>query len=61
MPVTVQTAAVWVESVTVKPDEADGLKTTVGVCIDCGPGSGIVIVCGAFEIVKVRVIGVAAL
>ncbi len=43
------------------PDEADGASTTVWTLSDCGPGSGIVMVCGAFETVNVRGTDVAAL
>ena len=60
LPLTVQTDGVCVANVTVRPDEADGFKTTLGCCIDCVPGFGSVIVCGAFETVDDRATAVAA-
>lgn len=54
LPLTVQTVAVCDARVTVRPEDADGDSTTVWTPSDCGPGSGIVMVCAAFEIVNVR-------
>ena len=60
-PLIVQIVVVRLDVVTGKPDDANGVSTTVGTSIDCGPGSGIVMVCGAFVIVNVRGTGLAAL
>jgi hypothetical protein len=60
LPLTVHTAVVCEASVTVRPDDAEGLSTTLGLCIDCIPGFGSVIVCAAFDTVKERLIAVAA-
>ena len=59
LPLTVQTAVLCDVRVTGNPDEADGFRTTVGLCIDWVPGFGSVIVCGAFVTLNERVIAAA--
>src|SRR4051812_12118433 len=51
-PLIVQMVVVVEERVTGRSEEAHALITTVGTSIDCGPGSAIVIVCGAFVTAK---------
>ena len=59
-PLTVQTAVVVDDNVTGSPDDENGVRTTVGTSIDCGPGSGIVIVWPAFATANDRVTAGAA-
>ena len=60
-PLTVQIVAVVDDSVTGSPDDANGVRTTVGTGIACGPGSGIVIVWGALVTLNERLMAGAAL
>ena len=59
-PLTVQMVVDDEVKVTGRFEDADGLRTTVGLCIDCGPGFGNVIVCGALVTLKERATAVAA-